>query len=42
MTWFQRHEEPKVTAEDHEEGTYVYFDYESGNYSIFVVITLFH
>jgi len=31
MTWFQRHEEPKVAAEDHEEGTYVYFDYESGN-----------
>jgi len=32
MTWFQRHEEPKVAAEDHEEGTYVYFDYESGSY----------
>ena len=30
LTWFQRHEEPKVTAEDFEQGTYVYFDYESG------------
>jgi CCR4-NOT transcription complex subunit 3 len=30
MTWFQRHEEPKVTSDDYEEGTYVYFDYESG------------
>lgn len=33
MTWFQRHEEPKVTSDDYEEGTYVYFDYESGTYS---------
>ena len=30
MTWFQRHEEPKITSDDYEEGTYVYFDYESG------------
>jgi CCR4-NOT transcription complex subunit 3 len=30
MTWFQRHEEPTVTTEDHEQGTYVYFDYETG------------
>ena len=30
LTWFQRHEEPKVTAEDYEQGTYVYFDYETG------------
>ena len=30
MTWFQRHEEPKVTADDYEQGTYLYFDYESG------------
>eukprot|EP00604_Paraphysomonas_vestita_P001568 CAMPEP_0174821954 /NCGR_PEP_ID=MMETSP1107-20130205/11622_1 /TAXON_ID=36770 /ORGANISM="Paraphysomonas vestita, Strain GFlagA" /LENGTH=850 /DNA_ID=CAMNT_0016039639 /DNA_START=216 /DNA_END=2768 /DNA_ORIENTATION=- len=30
MTWFQRHEEPKTTTSDYEEGTYVYFDYESG------------
>eukprot|EP01041_Mallomonas_annulata_P001655 gene1655-3203_t len=30
MTWFQRHEEPKVTSDEFEEGTYVYFDYESG------------
>jgi CCR4-NOT transcription complex subunit 3 len=30
MTWFQRHEEPKTTTNDYEEGTYVYFDYESG------------
>lgn len=30
MTWFQRHEEPKVSSDEYEEGTYVYFDYESG------------
>ena len=30
MTWFQRHEEPNVTRDEYEEGTYVYFDYESG------------
>lgn len=30
MTWFQRHEEPKIATEEFEEGTYVYFDYESG------------
>lgn len=30
MTWFQRHEEPKVTTGDYEQGTYVYFDYETG------------
>ncbi|KAL1529642.1 hypothetical protein AB1Y20_000584 [Prymnesium parvum] len=30
LTWFQRHEEPKVTAEEFEQGTYVYFDYETG------------
>ena len=28
LTWFQRHEEPKVTTEDYEQGTYVYFDYD--------------
>lgn len=26
-TWFQRHEEPKVTTEEFEKGTYVYFDF---------------
>lgn len=26
----QRHEEPKVTTDDYEQGTYVYFDYETG------------
>ncbi|KAJ1434489.1 Not1 N-terminal domain, CCR4-Not complex component-domain-containing protein [Ochromonadaceae sp. CCMP2298] len=30
MTWFQRHEEPKIATDEYEEGTYVYFDYESG------------
>ncbi len=30
MTWFQRHVEPKLTTDEYEEGTYVYFDYESG------------
>jgi CCR4-NOT transcription complex subunit 3 len=33
MTWFQRHEEPKMATDDFEEGTYVYFDYESGDTS---------
>ena len=28
LTWFQRHEEPKVTTEEYEQGTYVYFDYD--------------
>ena len=28
LTWFQRHEEPKVITEDYEQGTYIYFDYE--------------
>jgi CCR4-NOT transcription complex subunit 3 len=30
MTWFQRHEEPKVKKDDYEEGTYAFFDYEGG------------
>jgi len=30
LTWFQRHEEPKITTDDYEQGTYVYFDYETG------------
>ena len=32
MTWFQRHEEPKIATDEYEEGTYVYFDYESGKW----------
>lgn len=28
LTWFQRHEEPRVITEDYEQGTYIYFDYE--------------
>lgn len=31
-TWFQRHEEPKLTTDEYEQGTYVYFDYETGWY----------
>lgn len=27
-TWFQRHEEPKVTNDEFEKGTYVYFDFQ--------------
>lgn len=27
LTWFQRHDEPKVTTEDYETGTFIYFDY---------------
>lgn len=30
MAWFQRHEEPKITTDEYEQGTYVYFDYETG------------
>jgi CCR4-NOT transcription complex subunit 3 len=30
LTWFQRHDDPKLTTDDFEQGTYVYFDYESG------------
>eukprot|EP00522_Entomoneis_paludosa_P014532 CAMPEP_0172439434 /NCGR_PEP_ID=MMETSP1065-20121228/423_1 /TAXON_ID=265537 /ORGANISM="Amphiprora paludosa, Strain CCMP125" /LENGTH=716 /DNA_ID=CAMNT_0013188117 /DNA_START=38 /DNA_END=2188 /DNA_ORIENTATION=- len=30
MTWFQRHEEPQITTDEYEQGTYVYFDYEAG------------
>lgn len=30
MTWFQRHEEPTMTTDEYEQGTYVYFDYETG------------
>ena len=29
QTWFQRHEEPKAITEEHEQGTYRFFDYES-------------
>ncbi|KAF4322671.1 hypothetical protein BBO99_00002739 [Phytophthora kernoviae] len=29
-TWFKRHEEPQMTGEDYEQGTFVYFDYETG------------
>lgn len=28
-TWFQRHDQPKQTTQEYEQGTYVYFDYES-------------
>ena len=30
LTWFQRHDDPKYTSEEYEQGTYVYFDYETG------------
>lgn len=30
LTWFQRHNSPKETTEEHERGSYIYFDYESG------------
>lgn len=26
-TWFQRHEEPNITNDEYEKGTYVYFDF---------------
>lgn len=41
MTWFQRHEEPKVATEEYEEGTYVYFDYESGETTIYSTYLLY-
>lgn len=28
VTWFQRHEEPKIITDDYEQGVYVYFDWE--------------
>lgn len=28
LTWFQRHEEPKVINNEYEQGTYRYFDFE--------------
>lgn len=27
-TWFQRHEEPEITTDEYELGTYVYFDFQ--------------
>lgn len=27
LTWFQRHDEPRVSTEDYETGTFIYFDY---------------
>lgn len=30
LTWFQRHEDPKATTDDYEQGTYVYFDFNNG------------
>eukprot|EP00039_Didymoeca_costata_P018546 m.333921 g.333921 ORF g.333921 m.333921 type:complete len:593 (+) comp17246_c0_seq1:2847-4625(+) len=30
LTWFQRHEEPKIITDEFEQGTYVYFDFEAG------------
>jgi CCR4-NOT transcription complex subunit 3 len=33
-TWFQRHEEPTVTTDEYEQGTYVYFDYQGTYESI--------
>ncbi|XP_059647301.1 general negative regulator of transcription subunit 3 isoform X2 [Cornus florida] len=30
-TWFQRREEPKVTTDEFEQGTYVYFDFHIAN-----------
>ena len=35
FTWFQRHDEPKRTTDQFEEGTYVYFDYENGIHFLF-------
>lgn len=29
LTWFQRHEEPKIITDEYESGTYRYFDFEA-------------
>jgi CCR4-NOT transcription complex subunit 3 len=29
LTWFQRHDDPKVTTDEYEQGTYVYFDHDA-------------
>ncbi|CAG7891860.1 unnamed protein product, partial [Brassica rapa] len=28
-TWFQRHKEPKIAADEYEQGAYVYFDFQT-------------
>lgn len=28
LTWFQRHEGPKMITDEYEQGTYIYFDFE--------------
>jgi CCR4-NOT transcription complex subunit 3 len=30
LTWFQRHDDPKYTTDEYEQGTYVFFDFETG------------
>ncbi|XP_057508966.1 general negative regulator of transcription subunit 3-like isoform X1 [Actinidia eriantha] len=30
-TWFQRHEEPKVTTDEYEQGSYIYFDFHTSD-----------
>lgn len=30
LTFFQRHDDPTLTKDDYEQGSYLYFDYESG------------
>jgi hypothetical protein len=32
LTWFQRHEDPKVSTSDYETGTFVYFDYANAEF----------
>ncbi len=32
ITWFRRLEQPKVTNEKYEEGSFVFFDYDQGNH----------
>lgn len=27
LTWFQRHDEPKISTDEYETGTFIYFDY---------------
>jgi CCR4-NOT transcription complex subunit 3 len=32
LTWFQRHEDPKVSTDEYETGTFVYFDYANAEF----------
>ncbi|KAG4306474.1 hypothetical protein PORY_000462 [Pneumocystis oryctolagi] len=39
LTWFQRHEEPKIITDEYESGTYRYFDFEVNSNNKTIAIT---